>query len=407
MTAVFAFMCLFRLTIPSHMYFDEIHYVPAAKALLEGAAYPNREHPLLGKHLIAVGIAIFGDNAFGWRIMPFVAGVLAFFAMQRAMWLGSLNALATVFFGILAATGFLLLIHTRLAMLDIFMMAASAIAAWQFAAAVRRPERAIKHLLFCGIALGAAMASKWNAIPIAVLPGLAFFAARVVASGKSFLTAKRAAPIPGVSLIQAFILLGIVPLATYAATFLPALLFQDSPLAANGLIALHHDMLDLQAQVVQPHPYQSTWPQWLVNLRGIWYLYEVADGAQRGVLLIGNPLSMLLGLPALIWCAYSGVRERNWTALAAFTGFAVSFGLWLFAEKSVQFYYHYFLPSTFLLAALALAMERVWSLGERGMVLLALAIIILLFVYFYPILTAAPLGAEDSFLYWAWIEGWV
>lgn len=406
-TGAFALLCLIRLTVPSHAYFDEVHYVPAARALLEGAAYPNREHPLLGKHLIGLGIAIFGDNAFGWRVMPFLAGVFAFFAMMRAMWFGSLSKLAVIFFGILTATGFFLLIHSRLAMLDIFMIAAMAAAAWQFAAALRQPEAAHMRLLWTGMALGAAMAAKWNAIPVAVLPGLAFFAARLAASGTGVFTAKRAGPIPGVSLVQAFLLLGIVPLLTYAATFLPALMFADSPLAANGLIGLHREMLDLQSQVLQPHPYQSNWPEWLLNLRGIWYLYEVTDGAQRGVLLIGNPLSMLLGLPALIWCAYFGVKARDWTHVGVVAGFAASLGLWLFAAKSVQFYYHYFLPSTFLLAALALVFDRMWKKGERGLVLGAMTIICLLFLYFYPILTAAELSGPDSFQWYAWIEGWI
>ena len=31
-TALFALICLIRLTLPSQAYFDEVHYVPAAKA---------------------------------------------------------------------------------------------------------------------------------------------------------------------------------------------------------------------------------------------------------------------------------------------------------------------------------------------------------------------------------------
>lgn len=406
-TALFALICLIRLTLPSQAYFDEVHYVPAAKAMLEGGTYINREHPLLGKHFLTLGIAIFGDNAFGWRIMPLIAGALAFFAMVRAMWFGSQSRRACMIFGFLLATGFMLMIHARLAMLDIFMVAAIAVGAWQFAGALREPETAHRRLLWTGVALGAAMASKWNAVPAAMLPGLAFFAARVAASRRHFLTAQRSGPIPGISLIMAFVYLGVVPLAVYAATFLPALAFEGSPLAANGLIGLHREMLDLQSQVLQPHPYQSTWPEWLFNLRGIWYLYEYADDAQRGVMLIGNPLSMLLGLPALIWCGYNGIKTRNWMQIGVTVGYIASLGLWLFAAKSVQFYYHYFLPSTFLFAALALTLDSLWKFGERGLVIGMLTFIGLLFLYFYPILTAAELSSDQSFLWYAWIDGWV
>ena len=417
MTAAFALLCLIRLTVPSSTYFDELHYVPAAKALLEGGAYINREHPLLGKHFIALGMAIFGDNAFGWRVMSLIAGSVALFAMLRTMWFATLSRFAVGTFGFLLATGFLLLIHSRLAMLDIFMMAAVGIAAWQFAGALREHETARRRLLYTGIALGAAMGAKWNSVPLAMLPGITFFVISVAErfmppAGfferfKNLVLASRAGPIPGISLVQAALYLGIVPLAVYAATFLPALIFTDSPLAANGLIGLHEEMLELQGQVLQPHPYQSIWWEWLFNLRGIWYLYEVTDGAQRGVLLIGNPLSMLLGLPALIWCAVSGYQERNPAKIGIALGFAVSFGLWLVAGKSVQFYYHYLLPSTFLLAALALACEALWKAGERGMVMIALGGSGIIFAYFYPILTAGALTDDQSFTWYTWIDGWI
>lgn len=407
MTAVFGLLCLIRFTVPSQLFFDEVHYVPAAKALLEGGSYINREHPLLGKHMIALGIAIFGDNPIGWRALSLIAGMLAFFASARAMWFASLSRNATLIFGFLHATGFFLLIHSRIAMLDIFMFAAATLAAWQFAIALRKPEQAHVRLLLTGIALGAAMGAKWNAIPFAMLPGLAFFAVRLQSSGKSVLTAKRAAPVNGVSLPQAFFYLGVIPLTVYAATFLPALCFQDSQLAENGLIGLHAEMLELQSQVLQPHNYESNWPQWLFNRRAIWYLYEYTDGAQRGVMLIGNPLTMLLGLPALIWCAFTGLKNRNWARIAIAIGFLTTLGLWFFAEKSVQYYYHYFLPSAFLLAALALALDRIWMAGSRRIVIAVLALTLALFAYFFPILTAAELNGKSSFTRYTWIEGWI
>ena len=57
-----ALVC-FRLGIPSKPYFDEIHYLPAARALLAGSDWLNREHPMFGKEVIAAGIGLFGDHA--------------------------------------------------------------------------------------------------------------------------------------------------------------------------------------------------------------------------------------------------------------------------------------------------------------------------------------------------------
>ena len=208
LSALFALLAGFRLTTPSGPFFDEVHYLPAARQFLDVWAgltgeYVNREHPLLGKELIALGIYLFGDGPLGWRIMPLIAGTITVGASMRALWHASEDRFATVAFGVLMITGFHLIVQSRIAMLDIFMAAFLALAAWQFAAAIREPERGRWRLALTGVAIGCAMASKWNAVPLAMVPGLAFFAARLSAGRRRLFTSRRGVPVPGVSLLEA------------------------------------------------------------------------------------------------------------------------------------------------------------------------------------------------------------
>ncbi|WP_204270997.1 hypothetical protein, partial [Escherichia coli] len=50
---------LVHLDQPSVIMFDEVHYLPAAQALLDLSGPRNVEHPMLGKELIAAGMALF------------------------------------------------------------------------------------------------------------------------------------------------------------------------------------------------------------------------------------------------------------------------------------------------------------------------------------------------------------
>lgn len=414
--ALFAAFASIRLTIPSNPFFDEVHYLPAAREFLkigdpDGARYFNLEHPLLGKQLIALGMAMVGDNPLGWRIMPLIAGTIAMGASMRALWHASHDRFATLAFGVLLATGFALFIHARIAMLDIFMVAFLALAAWHFAATLAEPETGRWRLAITGVALGLAMAAKWNAVPMAMVPGLTFFAARLSAGRRRLFLSRRGIPVPGISLAEAFVWLGVVPLAVYAVTFVPGYWLsaplRPSPLETQGLIGLHASILELQGQVLMPHTYQSTWPQWLTNTRGIWYLYEFADNAQRGVLLIGNPLTMLAGLPAVVWCLLNGLYRMDWARLGVVVGYGVALGFWIIAPKPVQFYYHYVIPSCFLLAALALALSDLRrSARFRWFSYAVPAASIALFALFFPVLTAAPLEGPMSFANWTWIKGW-
>lgn len=404
--ALFALLAAIRLTIPAAPYFDEVHYLPAAREMLAGGEYLNREHPLLGKAIMAAGIALFGDTPLGWRLLPLVAGTVALFASMRAMWHATRARFATLVFGVLLASGFMLLVQSRIAMLDIFMASFLALAAWQFAAALRKSEQGRWRLAAAGVFLGAAMASKWNAIPLAMVPGAAFFLARFSAGRRRLLTSTRGIPVPGISLIEAFLWLGLVPLAVYGLSFLPALWLEPSPLSGEGLVALHREMLALQRQVLAPHGYQSTWPQWVLNARAIWYYYDSVDGVQRGVMLLGNPLTMLLGIPALVWCLVSGMLRREWARLAMAIGYLASLGLWFVADKSVQFFYHYLVPHVFVMGALALALDAIWRAGHRWAALGVPVAACALLAWFYPVLSAAQLAGPSSFLDYAWIAAW-
>lgn len=416
LTGLYALLTGWRLAIPSMPYFDEVHYLPAAReiaGLLQGGdgAYLNREHPLAGKTLIALGMTLLGDNPLGWRIMPWLLGCLTLLAAMRALWHASADRFATLAFGILLASGFHLFIQTRIAMLDIAMAAFLALAAWQFAAACAQPETGRRRLMLTGAALGCAMGAKWNAAALAMLPGLAFFAARASAGRRRLFLSRRGAPVPGVTLVEAFVWLGLLPLGVYAATFLPgywlAEYLRPSPLAENGLIGFHGEIFALQSQLMTPHQYMSRWPQWVLNTRAIWYLYEPVDGAQRGVLLIGNPLTMLAGLPALAWCLVSGAWRANWAKIGMAIGYAVSLGLWLIAPKPVQFYYHYFVPSCFLLGALALSCSDMRCLPRGSWLAWAIpAASVGVFAWFFPIIAAVPLKGADSYVTWMWLNGW-
>jgi len=396
----FLALALVRLGVPGKPYFDETHYVPAAQDLL-GLIPANREHPFFAKEVIAASISLLGDHSLAWRLPSVLAGALGLFAFGRLVWHVSHRRAATIFAMMLLASNFLWFVQSRIAMLDIFAASLAIAGLWQFAAALHE-GRARTRLRFAlaGVAIGLAMASKWSAVPLAVLPGLAFLALKL---RRSELSAVRS-----VSLAEAFGWLGLLPLATYWLTFAPAMFYADHPVHPLGFIAEHARMIALQDSVRDFHTYQSVWWQWLLNLRPTWYLYEMTDGAQRGVVLLGNPLAMLAGLPALAWCLWASAKHKRVDAAAMALCFAATLGLWLVSGKPVQFYYDYLLPSVFLAGATALALDEGWRrAGWNRLASLAVVVGSLgLFAWFWPILSAAPLPDRMAFEQWMWLDSW-
>ncbi|MFT4026730.1 MAG: phospholipid carrier-dependent glycosyltransferase [Novosphingobium sp.] len=405
----FLALCWHRLGIPSKIYFDEIHYVTAARKLLE-LTRANPEHPLLGKEAIAAAIALFGDRPLVWRAPSALLGALGLFAIGRALWWLSGRRFAALAGMFLVATSFLWFIQSRIAMLDMVMAGLGMVALWQFAAAAKSPPRqARRRLAATGACLGLALGAKWSIAPVAALPGLAFLALRLRHHGRHCFQRSDSGPVPGISLMEAAFWLGTVPLAVYWLTYLPAFFYAEGAADPASPLAWHRFMLDLQDSVKKLHPYRSVWYEWVVDWRPIWYLYEPVDGFQRGILLLGNPFSMLAGLPAVLWCLWAGLRRQRGDALVCALLYLASLGMWVVSGKPIQFYYHYLLPSVFLMACLALALDAAWQRGGRWRWLPpgALAAAAGMFVYFYPIISAGELHhGRNSYVQWMWLKSW-
>src|SRR6202012_279226 len=61
---------LIGITTPDKFVFDEVHYVPAARQMLEPvmpSPMLNPMHPPLAKQIIAFSMHVLGDNPLGWR----------------------------------------------------------------------------------------------------------------------------------------------------------------------------------------------------------------------------------------------------------------------------------------------------------------------------------------------------
>ncbi|MEO7248265.1 MAG: phospholipid carrier-dependent glycosyltransferase [Novosphingobium sp.] len=407
--AAFLIILSIRLHIPSKIYFDEVHYVKAARILLSMDHPQNPEHPMVGKELLAAGIALFGDTPRGWRIMPALFGTLGLFAFSRMLWLASGRRLATVLGTLLLATDFAWFIQSRIAMLDIFMASLCMIALWQVAGAVRNPAQARWRLALAGAFLGLSMGSKWSVIAPAMVPGLAFLAIRARLQGKRLLTATQGPPVPGISLIEAALWLGLLPLLVYFATFAPTFFYTHKPVSPWHPIDYQMYMIRLQDSVIKQHHYMTVWWQWVIDYRGVWYMWEPVDGAQRGVLLIGNPVSMWSGLLALVWCLWAGIRKARYDALAFAVLYLVSIGMWVGNGKPVQFYYHYLLPGTFLMACLALAIDALWRHRDKRLRWLAMSVMaanIAVWLFFLPIISAGALAGKQSYVTWMWLHSW-
>lgn len=312
--------------------FDESYYVNAARVIAglhpaAGQRYagvplgddPNSEHPQLAKLIIAGSIELVGDGPRAWRLGSALAGTLALlgmFALVRAAGAGEWPALAAT---TLMAADNLLLVHGRIATLDIYVLAAML---WSVVLYLRGRPLAAGSLLAIGA--GCKLVAPYALLVLIVLEALSL---RTGKGGSLRVLDWRPA-------LRRLAACGAT--ATAAGFALLALLDRIAPpydpnarqLVGGGPLGHLAHMLTYAAhQTSPPGPSGiASYPWgWLVDFKPIVYLNidpsRPAPGL-RGIhppvhfLGVISPPILLLTVPALVWTAWRLHRRGRASVLA-------------------------------------------------------------------------------------------
>jgi dolichyl-phosphate-mannose-protein mannosyltransferase len=352
---------LIGLSTPQKFVFDEVHYVPAARQMLQpatGSPMLNPMHPPLGKELMALSISVFGDNAFGWRYPGTLFGALAVVAIYLcglALFAAQGPAIAAA---ALAFLNQMLAVAARAAMLDIYALGFSLLAIAAFMHGCRRDR---PQLLFAlaGIGFGLATACKWSGVFAWATALCIVGVIRLLQHWQtSFADAEEddwysPGLWPDLRTWQIFLCLGVLPVACYLATFVPldGLSLSSIPEAQRRIFA------DSITTAIANHTYMSQWPTWPLLLRPVWFLFDKADDQHiAAVVLLGNPLVLWPGLLAICLCLYDFVVARRKAAFLILMFYLGCYLPWALLPRALSFLYYY-LPSATLLS---LALPYAW-----------------------------------------------
>jgi dolichyl-phosphate-mannose--protein O-mannosyl transferase len=318
-------------------------------------------HPDAGKFAIAAGIALFGDRPLGWRLPSVVAGLVLLacvYPIARRLGLSSgwaLTALA------LAASDLLGIAQSRIATLDVFVAAWTALCVLCALHFVQDGRRA-RWLLLCGLAGGLAVATKWSgllalvAAVLLVVLGRRLSAFPTPARDSAEAAGRRDVPRgtyrgwglarTAVSLALALV---VLPAGVYLASYIPY--FADGHTLAH-FRELHSQMFHFNITLSAPHSYASAAPTWIFDYRPVWYSF-VDKGDYFGVVAMGNPFLWWTGAVALVAAPLLGLWRRATLPLVPAVLVATLYLPW-FATSRTSFLY-YMTPVAPFLAILVAA----------------------------------------------------
>ncbi len=406
---------LFHLGRPKGFIFDEVYYVDGARDLLRyGVEVTGNQpefivHPPMGKWGIALGIKIFGDNEFGWRFMGALLGTLMIILIALIAQRLFRSPVVTVAASALMAIDGLALVHSRTALLDIYLAFFILAATYFFLA---------RNYWAAGIFLGLATATKWSGIYfLAVFGVVALYRAFTHHTGRDLIKPT----------LKTFLQFAVIPPIIYIASWIGW--FRSSrgwdrdysESTIESFLHYHSQMLGFHTGLVDKHAYQANPWSWLVMGRPTSFFYETPKGCgakdcSQEVLALGTPLLWWLATVALAvvigYWIRSVVLKRFDPALNIIVmGMAAGYLPWFFFQKRTVFSFYAIVFEPFLILGILYCLSLALSnIATRKQVLIVSVVIFLIllasFIYFLP-LFRGDIITYEAWQNRMWLPSWI
>ena len=405
---------LWNLDSPKGKIFDEIYYATNAESLLQKGVEIDSEsglaqfivHPPSGKWLIASGIKFFGNNEFGWRFAAAIVGSISIILMYFTAKKLFNNKLLSVFAASLISLDGLHLVHSRIALLDIFLLFFIQIAVLAFLQS--------KYWI-SALTLGLACSVKWSGLY--VLIALAFYVLILDIRKNRYLGLQF--PIREMArrnLLFRFLQFGIFPVFIYIASWFSWFITNtgwDRNYSSNPLFSLwhyHSEILNFHTKLTDSHPYSANPWSWLIQGRPTSFFYETpksCGGAScsQEILALGTPILWWAATLALLVTIGYWVSKRDWQAEILLVVIGASYLPWFAIQERTMFSFYAIAFEPFLLLTLVYLLSKVPK-NQRRIALIFTAIVLVNFLYFLPICLGLPI-TYNSWSDRMWFPSWI
>ena len=409
-------------TYMSEAFFDEVYFARSAADYLNHQVPNERTHPPLGKLIQSVGIAVFGEVPFGWRIMGVVFATLMIpliYLLGKKLfgtWIGGFSA------AFLLAFDFMHFTMARMGTVDTYVVFFSMLAQFFFLAYFLNVAKdgwktSIWPLFAAVVFFALGFSTKWIVLygAIGMLALLAAIRLGEISKLKASLSAKYVAFFEHPFLL----ILGFVGVVAgiYFATYIPDMLAGTSfPTVVNlqfSMFSFHSG----SSAVIAHSIWDNAWWSWPFVLKTHWLdVWYLPDGRVSTLNLLGNLAVWWVGFACIILLIekalplkeiFFKLREklprkaavltanstpRKWDLAAIFI-VTIFFFQWLpyVLISRITYIYHFYVNVPILCLASAYFINKIWDKKYGKAVTIAyLAVVVAVFVLFYAVISGMP-----------------
>ncbi|HEY0828889.1 MAG TPA: phospholipid carrier-dependent glycosyltransferase, partial [Bacilli bacterium] len=419
-------------------YFDEIYHARTAYEQLHGIEAYESTHPPLGKIIIGWGTAIFGMNPFGWRI----AGTLFGIAMIPLMYIFARRLFRKPEYAFISAFllsfDFMHFVQTRIATIDVYgvffimLMFYYMYRYYRTSFYYHSLNRTLILLGLSGLFFGIGVASKWISLYAGAGLAVIFFISLFErysqyrkAKNRHFnKNSKLSKEIQShdahimavfpkytlATLASCLLFFILIPAVIYTMSYIPYLNVKGVKHDLKDIVVYQKNMYDYHKNLVATHPFSSNWAEWPIIARPVWYYGGAApEGKISSIAAMGNPAIWWVGIAGILGALYLGYRKRDRNILFLFVAMCSLYVPWMLVTR-LTFIYHFFAMVPFMIFCIVYVMKHFKEQAlpyVKSLIYSYMALVFLLFVMFYPILSGAVVYRRYGDVFLRWFSSWV
>ena len=407
---------LLEPTQANGIFFDEIYHARTAYEMENDYELYEVTHPVLGKEIISIGIAIFGMNPFGWRFMGVIFGILMIPILYNFI-KQMFKKTSVCFVGTFLFTfDFMHFVMSRIATIDTYAVIFTMLIYYfmyryyQTSFYDTDLKKTFRPLFFCGIFVGIGFASKWNVaygfIGIAIL-----FFMNMYKRYKEYLHAKKKVEVEHstdetdqkvyqsfrgnfVKTIFACVLFFvIIPCIIYYLSFIFIFDITDIGTYTKQVIDYNVNMFQFHTGSLLYHPHQSPFYEWPFLVRPMLFRADLSlSGDFYGILCASSPLFCWGGIITMIMTLAYYIKTKDKKALFILIGYFSVWLPWIFVKRST-FIYHYYPALIFVALSWAYVINKIID-KKKWLVIGIVLLHIILFCIYYPVLSGSWTSEE-------------
>lgn len=393
-------------------YFDEVYFARTAYEYAHGLPTYEWVHPPLGKLIQAIPVYLFGMTPFTYRLMGNISGIL----LIGVMYIFGKNLFKKRKYALFAA-GLMLFdnfhfAQSRMGTIDthlVLFILTSFLFMYQYISLDSKAslKQKLLKLLFSGIFISCAIATKWTGLFAGLALAIIFFTHFYLTYCKTQKKTEKKKLEAKTIIFFCCIVFVLIPIAVYVLSYF---LFPKVSIyrvdSFQGLVDITKGMFQYHNSLKETHPFSSNWYTWPMMLKPVWYYVDTYGSWKRTISGIGNPVIWWTGIAGMLFALYQAVRYHKKEALVLVVAILCMYLPYMRISRDM-FLYHYFPVVPFMMLSIVFLIQYLEKKTKKCyLTWLYLALVIISFLYFFPVVSGQK-KTTKQIEHRAWLKDWI